>query len=135
MQGICNGLTATPLPFAASSFPSHPEAMVGLRSRGFRRRLYLLGSLTIIGLQGLVYLALVALWRTRTLDHHLFSLSRIGSITRTTSVISQALIVSSLAALTFFAQALASDRIVRRRVYFEKTVLFQKSDHLFADLL
>ena len=111
--------------------------MAGLSSHVFRRRLYLLGSLTIIGFQGLVYLALVVLWRTRTLDHLLFSLSHIGFISRTISVISQALIVSSLATLTFFAQTLASDRIVRRRVYFEKTVLsiFQKSDHLFANLL
>ena len=111
--------------------------MAGLRSRASRRWLYLLASQTIIGLQGLVYLGLVALWGTQTLDHHLFSLSRLGTISRAISVISQALIISSLAALTFFAQALASDRIVRRRVYFEKTVLsiFQKSDHLFANLL
>ena len=87
-------------------------------SYSFRRRLYLLASQTIIGLQGLVYLVLVALWGTRALDHHLFSLTRLGSISRTISVISQAFIISSLAALTFFAQALASDRIVRQRAYF-----------------
>ena len=97
---------------AAPSFPSRLETMAGLRSRAYQRRLYLLASQTIIGLQGLVYLALVALWDARTLDHYLFSLSHLGHISRTISVISQALIISSLAALTFFAQALASDRIV-----------------------
>ena len=114
---------------------SHLEAMAGLRSRAFRRRLYLLACHTIIGLQGLVYLALVALWDAQTLDHYLFPLSRLGSISRTISVISQVLIVSSLAVLTFFAQALASDRIIRQRGYFKKIALFFASGHLFANLL
>ena len=96
-----------------------PEAMSGFKSRSFRRRLYLLVSLIIIGLQGLVYSAMIALWGARTLDHHLFSLSRLGAVSQVISVVSQALIIFSLAALTFFAQALASDQIVRRSAYFK----------------
>ena len=83
-----------------------------------------------------MYLALVALWGTRTLDHHLFSLSHLGTISETIPIVSQMLIVSSLGALAFFAQTLASDRIVRRRAYFKRKVLvFPKSDHLFAHVL
>ena len=48
--------------------------------------MHLLASQSIIGLQGIVYLALITLWGTRTLDD---SLSRLGSVSETISIVSQ----------------------------------------------
>ena len=67
------------------------------------------------GLQICAYLALLVLWATSALDRHLFSLSHLSLVSQVVSAISQALAISSLAALTFFAQAVASDRIIRQR--------------------
>lgn len=88
-----------------------------LLRRAYRRRLYLLASFAILGLQICAYSALLILWATKGLDRHLFSLSRLSLVSQVISVTSQALAISSLAALTFFVQTVAADRIIRRREY------------------
>jgi hypothetical protein len=96
--------------------------MQGILDRAYRRRLYVLASFAILGLQVCAYSALLVLWATEALDKHLFSLSRLSLVSQVISVISQALAVSSLAALTFFVQAVAADRIIRQREFRRKNL-------------
>lgn len=86
-----------------------------LLDEAHRRRLYILASFVTLGLQACAYLALLVLWGTKVLDKHLFSLSHLSLTSQVISVVSQALVISSLAALTFFVQAVAADRVIRRR--------------------
>lgn len=89
--------------------------MIGLLDRAYRRRLHILASFAILGLQFCAYSALLVLWATNSLDRHLFSLSRVSLVSQVISVVSQATAISSLAGLTFFVQAVAADRVIRRR--------------------
>ena len=89
--------------------------MKALLDVAYRRRLYIIASALILGLQLSAYSALLVLWRTNALDRHLFSLSRLSLVSQVVSAVSQALAISSLAALTFFVQGVAADRIIRRR--------------------
>ena len=81
----------------------------------YKRRLFVTVSFAILGLQISAYLVLLVLWSTSALDRHLFSLSHLSLVSQVVSAISQALAISLLAALTFFAQVVASDKIIRRR--------------------
>jgi len=89
--------------------------MKGLLEKAHTRRFYILASFAILALQLGVYATLLILWHTNTLDRHLFSLDRLSLVSQLVSVVSQVLAISSLAALTFFVQAVASDRVIRRR--------------------
>ena len=89
--------------------------MKALLDVAYRRRLYIIASFLILGLQLGAYLSLLVLWRTNALDRQIFSLSHLSLVSQVVSVVSQALVISSLAALTFFVHDVASDRIIRRR--------------------
>src|ERR1700733_10401549 len=101
--------------FRGTSVVSPRPVMKGLLDKAFRRWLYILASLAILGLQVCAYSALLVLWRTNALGRLLFSSERLNILSQIVSVVSQTLAISSLAALTFFVQAVASDRIIRRR--------------------
>jgi hypothetical protein len=105
-----------------------PPAMKGLLDRAYRRRLYILASFAILGLQVCAYSALLVLWTTNSLDRHLFSLSHLSIVSQVTSVVSQALAISSLACLTFVVQAVAADRVIRRRACTRKKPSTQHID-------
>lgn len=77
----------------------------------------------ILGFQVAAYSVLLVLWGTNTLDKQLFSLSHATLVSQVVSVVSQALSISSLAVLTFFAQSVASDRIIRRRAFVSAIIL------------
>jgi galactitol-specific phosphotransferase system IIC component len=81
-----------------------------------KRRLYVTACFAILGLQICAYLVLLVLWSTSALDRHLFSLSHLSLVSQVVSATSQALAISLLAALTFFAQVVASDKIIRQRM-------------------
>lgn len=100
--------------------------MPGFTSVAFRRRLYLYGCITILGLEGVVYVVLLLLWSTRALDKHLFSLTRLSTVSLVLSTSSQVLSISTLAIVTYLAQALASDRTIRAR---EQTYLCDLKHH------
>lgn len=106
--------------------------MKNLLDKVHRRRLYILASFAILGLQLCAYAALLVLWATNALDRHLFSLSRLSLVSQIISVTSQALAISSLAALTFLVQAVASDRVIRRGAYASDTCQHNISDELFV---
>ena len=89
--------------------------MKGLLDKGYRHRLYIITSSAILGLPVCIYSALLVLWHTNTLDGRLFSLSRLSLVSQIISAVSQAFSISSLALLTYFVQALAADRVIRRR--------------------
>lgn len=89
--------------------------MAGFTSIAFRRRLYLYGCITLLGLEGIIYLVLFLLWSTTALEKHLFSLARLSTVSLLLSISSQALSISTLAIVTYLAQALASDRTIRAR--------------------
>jgi hypothetical protein len=90
-------------------------AMKGLLNKAYRRRLYILASFAILGLQVCAYSALLVLWGTSALDKYRFSLSRLSLVSQVISVVSQAFALSSLAALISFVQPVAVDRVIRRR--------------------
>lgn len=106
--------------------------MKNLLDKVHRRRLYILASFAILGLQLCAYAALLVLWTTNALDRHPFSLSRLSLVSQIISVTSQALAISSLAALTFLVQAVASDRVIRRGAYASDTCQHNISDELFV---
>lgn len=92
-------------------------AMPVLTSRALRRRLYFWASLVILGLEFIVYLVFLVLWRTRALEHHMFSLAHLTTVSLIISTTSQIASIASLAALTFLVQTLASDRTIRTREF------------------
>jgi hypothetical protein len=108
--------------------------MKALLSQTYRRRLYIIASFVILGLQAGAYLALLVLWHANTLDRHLFSLSRLSLVSQVVSVVSQALAMSSLATLTFFVHGVASDRIIRRRPCVQQLSTDIDDDFLISQL-
>jgi hypothetical protein len=60
---------------------------------------------------------LLVLWARGTLDHHLFSLQRIGFATQLIAVTTQVFSVLTLALLCFVIQAISSDQIIRRGTF------------------
>jgi hypothetical protein len=70
-----------------------------------------------LGLLTAFHVALLVLWARGTFAHHLFSLKRIGFVTQFLAITTQLFSVLILALLCFVVQAIASDRIVRRRTF------------------
>jgi len=67
-----------------------------------------------LGLLTAFHATLLVLWACGTLDHHLFSLQKIGFATQLIAVTTQVFSVLTLALLCFAIQAISSDQIVRR---------------------
>lgn len=84
------------------------------RTESSSRRTYIAGTLSILGALVAICVVLVSLWACNALDHDLFDVSRVDSLTRVILVTSQLLSVSALAVLLFLVQALASDQSLRR---------------------
>ena len=67
-----------------------------------------------LGLMTAFHATLLVLWARGTLDHHLFSLQRIGLAAQFIAVTTQVFSVLTLALLCFAIQAISSDQIVRQ---------------------
>jgi hypothetical protein len=62
-----------------------------------------------------IHLCLAVLWAKGTLDHHHFSLSKLGLVAQTSAVLSQVCTVALLSLLSFAVQTIAADKFIRRR--------------------
>lgn len=84
------------------------------RTESSNRRTYIAGTLSILVALFVLYVVLVSLWASSTLDHVLFDVSRVDTLTQVILVASQLLSVSALACLGFLVQAIATDQSLRR---------------------
>lgn len=83
---------------------SHPS---GLHSH------LLLFYAMVLSLLAVPYIAMIAVWATRLLDHHRFSINAIGSATRAVSISSTVFTVGILGALSFIVQSASSYHMIR----------------------
>jgi uncharacterized membrane protein YqaE (UPF0057 family) len=61
------------------------------------------------------YVILIFLWASRTLDKHLFSITKISAATQAITLVAQAWITILLAVLGYVVQGIVADQIIRRR--------------------
>lgn len=64
------------------------------------------------------HVVLIALWSSRALDKHLFSLAKVSLATQTTAIALQALITVLIVILTYALQGITADQIIHRRKLF-----------------
>ena len=88
-----------------------PEPKPGLR---WLKAFWLVTCFVVVALLIASHITLISLWASRALDKHIFSISKVNSMTQFMTIATQAWVTLLLVVLSFAVQRIAADRIIRR---------------------